>query len=387
MKGMAGSAHTTERPVNRSNSNYIPTLDGWRAVAVSLVIGAHAVPMLNNSQSPFAVIPAKIFAHAGYGVDIFFAMSGFLISTLLMKEKSSKGTIDIRRFYIRRFFRIIPPIILYILALLYLRYFDFLLGLTFKEVFASIVFMRNYFDGSWYTGHFWSLSIEEHFYLFAPFFILVFRPRKLMICYLTVIGLCIIVRYFELSHPGSFQPLPQFRTENRVDALLWGSVCALICHDVQSREIMRRILTIPTVVLLAALTASVSFLIDDQAFRRTIMGLVLPILISHTVLRPDTLWGRALEVRPVRLIGRMSYSIYIWQMLFLVPFDRPLGIVQGFPYAFVAIAIAASFSYWFVEKPMIRLGRRLSGERREKLHRVTSEKVKAPEPGTVAVSK
>jgi peptidoglycan/LPS O-acetylase OafA/YrhL len=102
------------------SSSYIPTLDGWRALAVSLVIGAHCYTMLLNSGTHAGALAAKILSHAGYGVDIFFALSGYLICTLLLQEKKRTGTIGLGRFYTRRVFRILPPILLYLTTLFFL---------------------------------------------------------------------------------------------------------------------------------------------------------------------------------------------------------------------------------------------------------------------------
>jgi len=90
------------------------------------------------------------------------------------------------------------------------------------------------------------------------------------------------------------------------------------------------------------------------------MAAVLPLLILSTVLHPDSAVGWLLELPFVRLIGRMSYSLYVWQMPFLVPDQRELGIVQNFPLAILAIVVAASISFWLVEKPMIKIGHSLS---------------------------
>jgi peptidoglycan/LPS O-acetylase OafA/YrhL len=92
----------------------MPTLDGWRAVAVLLVIGAHGTRLLLETGTKVGQVLAGFLSHAGNGVDIFFALSGFLISSLLLREKGSSGSIDIRRFYIRRVFRIIPPMATYL---------------------------------------------------------------------------------------------------------------------------------------------------------------------------------------------------------------------------------------------------------------------------------
>ena len=141
-----------------SQPSYIPTLDGWRAVAVCLVIGAHCDVILGNNGSWLAMRFAALFAHAGYGVDIFFALSGFLICTLLLREKERCQTISISRFYTRRVFRILPPMLLYVIFVSCLATFRPLPKIGKSELFAVLFFYRNYAVGTWYTAHFWSLA-------------------------------------------------------------------------------------------------------------------------------------------------------------------------------------------------------------------------------------
>lgn len=333
--------------------NYIPTLDGWRAIAVCLVMGAHSVPMMRNGGYSLA---ASFFNHAGYGVDIFFGLSGFLISTLLLDERERSGTVSLMGFYTRRVFRIIPPILVYLLVLYSAA---LVLNVGGFEVLASLLFVRNYVDGSWYTGHFWSLSIEEHFYLVMPLLILCLRPRALMVTCLALIGLCIVVRWYEFNfmHLGAN---PQFRTENRVDALLWGSVIAQALRIADFKAQFKSLLS-PTVLgALVIATVMLLSLYDSQAFRRTLTATVIPIFLVYTVLNPEHGLGRLLETKAMRFIGRLSYSLYVWQMLFLVPASRPLGMLQSFPFAIVMPFFMATLSYRCVEKPFIRMGHRLA---------------------------
>ena len=98
-----------DRPTTIAQSGYISTLDGWRAIAVMLVIGSHSITMLDNNGTRPALILRSFFEHTGYGVDIFFALSGFLISNILLREKKNTSSVDLTRFYIRRAFRVPSP--------------------------------------------------------------------------------------------------------------------------------------------------------------------------------------------------------------------------------------------------------------------------------------
>jgi peptidoglycan/LPS O-acetylase OafA/YrhL len=369
----------------RRKSSYIPTLDGWRAIAVSLVIAAHCYTMLLNSHTRAGALLARFVSHAGYGVDIFFALSGYLICTLLLQEKARTGTISLGRFYTRRVFRILPPILVYLITLLILAQCKLLPRIPAVEFLRVLFFARNYFQGSWYTGHFWSLAVEEHFYLAAPlFFLLLTWKRALQIALvLTVAG--IGIRWLEFSHSMFAGSLLQFRTENRFDALLWGAILALLLHQPTIRLRIAARLTGLVAVLTGIGGALLLNLFSSQPSRRTVVAFVLPILIAQTVLHAESLFGRLLELSFLRWIGRLSYSLYIWQMLFLPDGPRPLGRLQSFPLALICPLLCAVVSYYWVEKPMIRLGHKLAsspGEQQSRRRASTLETASAlPDAG------
>lgn len=359
MGSNGASAPDHIRPRSASESGYLPTLDGWRAVAILLVIGAHSVSIIEASNLPARRTIISLLNHAGYGVDVFFALSGFLITTLLLMEKERSGKIDLSSFYIRRFFRIFPPMAVYLAAI-----WVFIPMVAWTEILASALFYRNYSPGSWYSGHFWSLSIEEHFYAIVPLMVLMLRRNVLLAASILLIVACIAVRWYEFTYLASSFSLPQFRTENRIDALMWGSVVAQLLQRLGWRDRLM-IVTHPAMIAaigVVAMAALVSF--EGAPVRRTITAFVLALMILSTTIRPHSWVGQALEWRPVRYKGRLSYSLYIWQMVFLVSGQKPLGELQSAPWAFLFVGLCAWGSYNFVEKPCIRAGhayaRRLS---------------------------
>lgn len=335
-------------------TSYIPTLNGWRAVAILLVIGAHSVPMLRNEGSRTSDIAASILSHGGIGVDIFFAISGYLICTLLLREKEL-SRIDLLAFYIRRFFRIVPPIAVYLMVLAILTA-TAVVSVRPKELLASLLFVRNYSDGSWYTGHFWSLAIEEHFYLFVPFVLSAFAWKESLRIAVAVVICCALIRFCEYL----WLPLPniEFRTEARIDAIMYGAITALLVF--RNGSALKRMANGAVVISLLGGVLLLCYFIPTMPFRRTIMAIVMPVPIIYTVLHPESLVGGILEFNLLQWIGKISYSLYIWQMLFLVPGDRDMPLLQSFPVAFVLIFFAASASYFLIERPLIRLGRRVN---------------------------
>jgi peptidoglycan/LPS O-acetylase OafA/YrhL len=333
---------------------YIPTLNGWRAIAVLLVIGAHSFVMLFNSGTWLGRFVASILSHAGIGVDIFFAISGFLICTLLLREKDTTGTIDLRSFYIRRFFRIVPPMWVYLLVLSWLSTAG-ILHIHGHDLISAALFFKNYVPyGGWYADHFWSLAVEEHFYLFVPLLLLCLPWRSAVMAAVFLVACCTIVRELEFHvSPAKVE----FHTEARLDAIMYGAFWALLCFRVPNT--LRQLLRGPLVVLLLV---SALFLcaFGDMPLHRTLMAATIPLPIVWTVLNADSIIARALECSPLQWVGKLSYSIYVWQMIFLVPGDRPLGVFQGFPAAFAGILACSILSHWLVERPMIRLGQRLA---------------------------
>jgi peptidoglycan/LPS O-acetylase OafA/YrhL len=346
--------------ISRQSTFYIPTLNGWRAVAVSLVIGSHASTLLANNGSWLAMKIRALFTHGGFGVDIFFALSGYLICTLLLREKERNGTISLSRFYVRRLFRIMPPLLLYLFCVSLLSIYTVLPHIDRSEFAAVLLFYRNYMYGTWYTGHFWSLAVEEHFYLFAPVFILAFRRKWAVRSTLVLIGVCICIRALEFAHrPGTGFVL-EYRTENRYDGLLLGCFLALVMQHPTSRDWLRTYLN--TRVFLGTLVGASIVLtgFTSQPVRRTVVALVLPILIGYTVLNSKSIMGRFLEHSVLKWLGSISYSLYLWQTLFLPQAGRPLGVLQEFPFAFIVLLLCATLSFYLVESPMIKIGRRLT---------------------------
>lgn len=346
----------------RANDTYIPTLDGWRAVAVALVIGNHAIGYLREQQWPGMEIAIRLLGHGGIGVDIFFALSGFLISTLLLIEKERSGSVHLGSFYVRRVFRIIPPIAVYLACLIALRGMDLLPKVNNDELLASLFFFRNYIDtGSWYSSHFWSLAVEEHFYLIIPWILLWLLPRRAAQVLAGLALTCIVARWvtYEWHLYQGFNA--EFRTENRVDALMWGAFLAVMLRSNELRQWLQQHLTVPRVLMLAGIAAFLMIMWPGIPLRRTLVALVLPLLIICTVLHPAHWASRPLEWTGMRWIGRHSYSLYIWQMLFFVDLPhRDLPLVQTLPVALIASLACAAASYRFVEKPMIRLGHQLA---------------------------
>lgn len=331
---------------------YIPTLDGWRAIAILLVIGDHLVAAVSGSPSGRTTLSGQL------GVNIFFGLSGFLITTRLLAERP----ISLRRFYIRRVFRILPPALSYLAVLGTLGALG-LIPLYPQELLSAACFYRNYLPpnlpegGGFYTWHFWSLAIEEHFYLFWPPLLKRARNFALPLAIAVAAGGA-TWRLVELLREGHLygHTLVGFpwRTDIRVDALMCGAAVALAYPGI------RKWLTAPAWVLAAILYGLV---VARFGVRPTIwQSALVPILIAGTVARPKDPVGRLLDTWPMRWVGRLSYSLYLWQQLWLPPswFPHTLGAAQTWPLDLCCVLACATVSYYLIERPSIRFGKRLA---------------------------
>jgi peptidoglycan/LPS O-acetylase OafA/YrhL len=340
---------------------YLPTLDGWRAIAVLMTVLQHEVLLQAGPLST-----SWIHAHGRLGVDIFFGISGLLICSRLMDEESAHGKISLKEFYIRRAFRIVPPMFLYLLVVGALS----LLGLLMvyrREWFAALLFYRNYStlseapgQSTWFTLHYWSLSVEEHFYLLLPGLLLIARGKWR----LSALGALIVAvdawRIFrQQTHP---YPFLANHTDTRLDALLFPALLAVVLANTQGREFLLRVCRfwfIPAGALFALLTIDRSPVLTPVA-----QSFLIPWMLLGTVLHPSGVFAKVLEFAPFRWIGRISYSLYLWQELFFVARFHPeyhsLGRLQDSPWKWLMLLLCASLSYYAVEKPLMRLGHRIA---------------------------
>jgi len=344
---------------------YLPTIDGWRALAILLVVGAHTS---NGIFAPGGTSENELWysitRYGAYGVDIFFGISGFLICSRLLEEYEAHRKISLKGFYIRRVCRIVPPYALFVLVCAMLGLCG-LIALTRVELLTSITFTRNFAhyeeaSDAWFTAHLWSLAVEEHFYLLWPGLLVFWSPPKAKVKVFIVIALLSIWRSISFKYQLMFDFGFYHRTDIRLDSLLWGCWFALVARDPLWRERFRHYLG--GIYWWVACAIFVLLLIFPVPFAMTWIAIVIPALITGTVLNPDGLPGKVFELAPLRWVGRISYSLYIWQNLFLLPVgvEAKLGNLQSMPFNVLASFAAATLCYYLIERPMIKLGHKLA---------------------------
>jgi peptidoglycan/LPS O-acetylase OafA/YrhL len=350
--------------------DHVRTLDGWRALAILLVLFDHVfvsfVDVIPEHLRPR--LNEQMLINTGLlGVRIFFGISGFLITSRLIAEQRRSGTISLRAFYLRRVFRILPAAWAF-LAVMGILALVGLLPISRGHWVAALLGYANYTyaDRSWYLGHFWSLAVEEHFYLVWPTLLILLGTRRAAYAGLAVLLVVPVWRLLDFHFQVIAAPGGLFwgRTDVNADFLAAGALAALLLDDERVRELARRHLSgwrwmvVAALVLAATFTPHLGWKVSFVLM--TVTAWLIPPLIIGTVFHPARAMSRLLETRVMRWIGRLSYSLYLWQQVFLVwaPWQVPaLRWLQSFPLN-VAVAFGfACLSHYLVEQPLIQVGR------------------------------
>lgn len=323
----------------------IPTLDGWRAVAILMVLFSHTLLGMQ------ANVP-KWVTFGAHGVAIFFVLSGYLITSRLLAGELA----NLRRFYIRRAFRLWPCAWTFLLCWVIIG-FAVRRKLVFHpiDLAGCLLFFRNFLSthsgNTNFTGHFWSLSIEEQFYLGWPVMLLMLRRKRALSA--AILGAC-AVAIFRLHNWAAYANGDRmFRSEVHIDSLLVGCALALLLDDRRARAFMSRFtkfLFIPAACVFCFYVRAFS----DSAMAPLGESVTIAILLASTVLHPESRVSRLLESKALVSIGLLSYSLYVWQQPFLI---NNWGIFT-IP-AMLLMVVVTFASYRWVETPGRRFGRRM----------------------------
>ncbi|WP_028080067.1 acyltransferase family protein [Solimonas soli] len=344
----------------------IDALDGLRAVSIGIVLFGHGA---HTANAPALIRPLGEMGIVG--VELFFTISGFIITWLLLRERERSGRVDLRAFWLRRALRIVPPFAAAALGIAIAAAAG-LVTWSWPSFFGALTLTKNttLLPGDWFFGHIWSLSLEEQFYLLWPLvFALALSPARVTTL------LAVLVLGSVLLTPltvGYLKPLQNVLPY--LPHLAAGCLLAMALHAPRRPawlaawiRVPRRGLVLGGLVVTALVVAWLRGRdLDDHLSWLPLYALLIPVtslLVVAEIALPDGCLRRALAVPPLLWLGRISYSLYLWQQLFLGPADayRAASALHSWPYNLVAAVACGAFGYYCVEKPAARLRRRLQG--------------------------
>lgn len=359
---------------------YFKQLDFLRFVAVSLVITEHW----------FQPHIGQVLMFGRLGVLLFYTISGFLITNILLKAKvqHDSGTLTgpqlLKTFYIRRTLRIFP---IYYLTLLFLFTFS-LEGIRQKigwyGLYASNIYsyIHQHWDGS--TGPYWSLAVEEQFYLIWPFLLLFIPSRHLLKFFITCIAIAPVFRFISVVSALHFSPNPSpllamiVLTPNCLDLFAMGGLLAFVLRDKEAHRRLYAFFSDNRVIAGAVIASLILLWFKNTWFHYTLFPGVFAVLsawvINKLVQRVNGIPGKIIELPPFLYLGRISYGIYLYHASFsaimsIVDFALAkaglkwtlydslgsLGFSGRMSIWLVYLVVIASLSYFLIESPINRL--------------------------------
>lgn len=343
-------------------------LDGLRAIAVVLVIVYH--------------LGGGILPGGFLGVDVFFVISGFLITALLLREHARTGRVHLGRFWLRRARRLLPAIGLLVITCATAAWAiggDVLVGLgrqvfgaaTFSSNWVALISSQSYFDDSApeLFRNLWSLAVEEQFYLLWPLLLLLFTRipwRGLRIALLLAGAAASAVGMAVLADPAGEATRAYYGTDTHSFGLAVGAALAFGARTIGHR-VARVVLQVAGLLSVLGVLAAAVVLRDDGAVTyqgglALVSGLTAVAILAG--IQPHSWLARALDVRPMAWIGERSYGLYLWHWPVHVLIAAAVPALQASPgghwllggLALAVTVLAAQLSYVFVEQPIRRLG-------------------------------
>lgn len=364
----------------KADTNYIYGLDGLRAISILIVLVSHFG--FGN------IIPG------GFGVTIFFFISGFLITRLLISEQNKRqGQIDLKNFYIRRFLRLMPALYVFIVFVCVLALF-FNLKLYLIQILSACFYLVNYYDIAsealelpnrilpW--GHLWSLAVEEHFYLLFPFAITIFgKKHDNRIRFISILILASAAwRFFGFEVLKFTDNHIYLATECRIENILWGSLLAVLMDGAhQSKNRISKLIGWHWVAIgLGGIIFSLLYRNEEfrATWRYSIQSISIFILVFNLYAFKTLNFAiKILDMKIFRFLGRLSYSLYLWHFPVLWAFYQSINMEIGLKplpinYAIYAALISfglACASYYLVERPFFELRKKFGAKPVEEMAR------------------
>ncbi len=338
----------------------LPSLDGLRAISICMVLLSHILLHI-RPQNGWQAALLVVLGNGEEGVSIFFVISGFLITILLLKEKQANGRISLSAFYIRRAFRIMPAFLIFMVTVAVLAKtgmiavprWQFLRALTFTMDYVS-------YKNTW-IGHIWSLSVEEQFYLIWPLLAVLCSRKTLTWIAASVIVLEPFIRMADRIFLPSTRYEIVYMGHTRADMLMFGCLVALLYENPRFIQIVEGLFRKKGPAFAAVFIFVGSPLLQLKfgglylhPVGYTLQGVSIALLMLFAIqdARGGGTFARLLNAAPVVWLGVLSYSIYLWQELF-IGFDG--FSLQRSMIGLLFVVPIAALSYYSAEKPMLKV--------------------------------
>jgi peptidoglycan/LPS O-acetylase OafA/YrhL len=317
---------------------------------VSLVLLSH----LCGTKNFPATTSSHLIDLGILGVRVFFVISGYLITGILLSDLVKTGDINLRRFYLRRTLRLFPAAWVFITTAAVLSGCG-LIALHRYDLFFAYSYTINYYEGrSFSIGHLWSLAVEEQFYLIWPVTLKMLgqrRSRSFLIALMLLAPFCRLL---------SVTFIPAFNFLMYSDALGTGCLLAVLQKDLATNRRYQNLLSSRWIAVMPFIALAANYIPSTKLswlLGETIQNLSIVLCVHWSILNPTVAVGRFLNLRIITTMGILSYSLYLWQQLF-----SQFGIASGlatFPLNLAMMFLAALASYFLVEQPFLRLRTRL----------------------------
>lgn len=348
--------------------SYFPGLDGLRGIAILIVIAAHFGSNQLLRNTPF-------FWDSQAGVDIFFVLSGFLITTLLIKERIHNGKIDLRRFYLRRLLRILPVAYLFLSVLMILN-IRYRLSIPAIDFAGSFLFFKNFpFRNEPFTAHFWTLSAEVQFYITFPL-LLYYDLKRYTLAVVLLLAAVTVLCFSDRYNAVNANPASEWQwLIKTAHYIFWKGPVFILIGSLLSILIFKRILVagpqrrpyfLSTILLASAILIRNKYFIGYQPYVSEFIAAWLIAAVIFISLKGNDFLSMILNSYAIRTIGIWSYSIYIWQELFIgaSAWQPWMQVWKNCPlYQLMLIKLALTlltgcFSYFFFERRFLRMNKR-----------------------------
>lgn len=344
-------------------------LDGLRAISIFMVMGFHSMGPISGA-----------IGNGWLGVDVFFVISGFLITSLLLREKAQSGTVNLRNFYVRRFLRLMPAYWAFLIVALLVNPHH--RANMVPAFITSACYMSDY-DLAFNWGNIlgsgiettWSLSVEEKFYLLWPAIVLFLGSRSGMAAVTAILACEIFKGWLCYTHAPCLRLMAAFDTH--VDEIMFGCLAAQLMSTAKVRALLRTgrggnacAFALAAVMVWICYASPHPKYLTDPAQMTVFFSVVMPVFSAAAALlimlcaANEKLWlARVLSIRPLVWMGVLSYSLYLWHPLVMSNISwwahsHTRNPVKNELITFAGCLAVAALSYYLIEKPFLKLKKR-----------------------------